>query len=47
MPLLSIGSGNNIVILHLKKCKLENIYYSAHSDIIISALFIENENILR
>ncbi len=44
--LVSVGSDSNIIVWNLKKRKLENIYYSAHSDRIISAKFIENENIL-
>eukprot|EP01083_Nonionella_stella_P101913 289495_1 len=44
--LVSVGSDCNIVIWDLKQRKLSNIYYKAHQDRIITAKFIENENIL-
>lgn len=44
--LVSVGSDNDVVIWNLKKRTLENVHYGAHRGRIVSARFIERENLL-
>ena len=44
--LVSVGSDNDIVVWNLKKRTVENVHYGAHRGRIVSARFIEEENLL-